>query len=129
MLGVPEVTRAGERCRHWCAGKGCVIYRRRPDPCREFACTWLLDDGRLFPAELRPDLAHVIFWATRDRPERLVVHVEETHPGAWDRPAVQELVARFLRLPGRAVVKVLGSARTVISGQELSVERAEALTA
>ncbi|MDF2974033.1 MAG: hypothetical protein K0R61_4483 [Microvirga sp.] len=129
MLGVPGVTRANERCKHWCAGKGCAVYKRRPEPCREFSCVWLLDDGKLFPDEMRPDRSHVLFWSAVDMPGRLVIHVEDGHPEAWDRPDVQRLVKEFLSKPRRTVVKVLGTMREVISNRALTPAEAEAMAA
>lgn len=38
---------------------GCTIYNKRPEPCKDFNCEWLVDEN--IPEELRPDKSHVIF--------------------------------------------------------------------
>jgi hypothetical protein len=49
---------AGEKCRHQKHGKGCTIYRNRPNECGYWNCRWLVnDDTGQLP---RPDRAHYV---------------------------------------------------------------------
>lgn len=48
----PGVYERGEQCANVCAA-GCAIYAERPEPCRDFNCTWLQTDK--WPPQLRPD--------------------------------------------------------------------------
>lgn len=44
LMAVPDVTPANAWCTHCAPGHGgCRIYGTRPEPCREFACMWLID--------------------------------------------------------------------------------------
>ena len=50
-------TDAFERCKHQCA-RGCSIYAKRPKPCADFECNWLLGLGGNGD---RPDKSGVVF--------------------------------------------------------------------
>jgi len=66
---------------HFLSNKGCSIYKDRPkDPCVEYKCGWLQDDGTLYPEWLRPDLSKVIItqrsWG--DRNQNVFLEVRES---------------------------------------------------
>lgn len=58
LLPVVGLTKAGVRCQHQRHGKGCMIYSRRPMPCRLWSCRWL-NAGRTEPLR-RPDRSHYV---------------------------------------------------------------------
>jgi hypothetical protein len=65
VASVPEI---GKPANAWCAncdkGKGCRIYERRPQACRDFYCLWKVMPD--FPEELRPDKCKVLWQLTED---------------------------------------------------------------
>ena len=48
---------AGVWCVHCSIGKGCQIYERRPQECKDFKCDWLLG---FFSPEEKPNLVKVV---------------------------------------------------------------------
>lgn len=48
----------GRPCHFFC--KQCTIYEFRPPTCREYYCSWMLDDRKAFPEWFRPDISGVI---------------------------------------------------------------------
>lgn len=50
----------GRPC-HFVGTAGCTVYNQRPkDPCIDYKCEWLVDDGTHFPEWLKPSLSKVI---------------------------------------------------------------------
>jgi hypothetical protein len=90
-----------EWCRHADSEVGCMVYWKRPKPCREFACLWLKSQvtDAPQPLELRPDRTHVVLTSDTSAsigqpvdPELIEVHIDREHPEA----AEQEPLASFL---------------------------------
>lgn len=81
---------------HWCdhamPGRGgCAIYETRPQECRIFACSWLLDDG-LGP-EWKPEKCKLVLVSEESR-KRTMVYVDASQPAAWKRePYLSRLTA------------------------------------
>lgn len=72
----------------WCdelvAGSGCVIYPRRPVPCRDFSCLWArgdLIDGEPLGENWRPDIAGFVL--SDPAPWALLVTNDLDRPSAW----------------------------------------------
>ena len=60
LLPIPEAkSEHSKLCSHCVLKKGCNIYNKRPNMCKDFNCNWLLDDT--IPEELRPDKCNIIF--------------------------------------------------------------------
>jgi hypothetical protein len=76
----------------WCAklqiGKGCRIYERRPKPCRDFRCLWLLDES--LGEEWRPDTAGFVL--SDPDPWALLVTNDPDNPQAWRRPPYESRI-------------------------------------
>lgn len=86
-----------EHCQHQCE-RGCGVYSHRPKECKDYRCLW--QAGLLTSEEHRPDKLGVLL------DERVIqetgqpcVVIWEVRPGAWEEPAVKELV-KFLRQRG-----------------------------
>ena len=64
-------------CRHWEAGKGCVIYDERPQMCRSFSCAWWQGhfDDDWFP----PKAGLVVHFSDG----AVNVHVAPSSPDRW----------------------------------------------
>ncbi|HYE92708.1 MAG TPA: hypothetical protein VEA38_16885 [Terriglobales bacterium] len=110
ILGVKSLEKPPhQRCEHQCE-KGCGIYESRPDPCRNYRCSWL--DGQIGIRRDRPDRLGVIFDAMAPNPvvqaraeageteaialvekARRTVRAREVSHGAFGR----ERVKRWLR--------------------------------
>jgi len=48
-----------ERCSDCDLNKGCTVYDNRPEECKNFNCSWRLDNNA--HADMRPDKCHIIF--------------------------------------------------------------------
>ncbi|HKD29844.1 MAG TPA: hypothetical protein VKC66_28525 [Xanthobacteraceae bacterium] len=74
---------AGVWCRHCAPGRGgCTIYETRPNVCRNWACSWIVD-SRLGP-EWYPLTSKMVLYIENSG-DRLGVLVEPGHPNAWRR--------------------------------------------
>ena len=126
LLGVPNVTEAGQRCKHWCQGKGCAIYKARPIPCRNFECTWVAKPD--MPESMRPDRLGIVFWYTSNLPHRLVAHIDPKSMDSWDKPEVQAIIDDWLDKEDNVVLKVVNKDAQIISNKVLTgPERMELL--
>lgn len=87
LLPIAEVhSKPNELCIHCKLKKGCKIYDRRPQACKNFNCSWLLDET--IPENLRPDKCNVIFEKITDNIELALVSFKELD--AWKRIEVVE---------------------------------------
>ena len=66
VMGVKDVTPAGEWCQHAKKSRGCAIYDDRPQPCRDFQCLWVMGQFGEGAVELRPDRLHAVVTRTKD---------------------------------------------------------------
>jgi hypothetical protein len=107
LMAVEELNKpAGKRCDHLTAA-GCGIYEERPQTCREFQCSWHLNDldTLVLPgadvAEYRPDalgvMLTVVSWQHPDSKQIMpLVQAIEIDPEATERPRVQKLVSAIV---------------------------------
>jgi len=58
-------------------GTTCTIYEFRPQTCKSYFCSWMLDDKKVFPEWFRPDLSGVIL-THRDWEGGTYLEVRET---------------------------------------------------
>ena len=66
VLEIKEVdSKANETCKHCILKKGCKIYDKRPQGCKEFKCMWLQMDN--VHEDLRPDKCGVVFEKFTDK--------------------------------------------------------------
>ena len=79
-------------CDHAMPKRGCAIYAERPQECRDFACTWLLDEN-LGP-EWKPDKCKMVLVSEEEK-KRTMVYVDASHPDAWKK---QPYLARLTAL-------------------------------
>ena len=110
LVPVEELSKkAGTRCQHVRAMKGCSIYAHRPISCREWSCMWLVGTEDGAPLDLRrPDHVHYVIDITpdivraRDNQtgeivgERMVMQiwVDPKHPDAWQDPDLLDMLER-----------------------------------
>ena len=71
------------KCKHCVAGEGCRIYERRPEPCRQFYCLWLIDsslDELWYPATAR-----IVVHSTQndDGAKHMRFEVDPHRPDQW----------------------------------------------
>lgn len=78
-------------CCH-CGERGCVVYRTRPDICRQFACGWLVPRSPQ-PIWMRPDLSGVIVLAAERHWRGLAVDVAVAVGQGVRRKALDWLLA------------------------------------
>lgn len=106
ILWIEELKKEpGPLCQHCKIGKGCKIYHRRPQVCRDYECEWLQE--RELGPKLRPDLTGTIIQIDPDSDEYQAV-VDPATPMVWRR---NELVFKHLvakAKEGRRVVAKSG---------------------
>jgi hypothetical protein len=110
LVPVEELAKkAGTRCQHVRAHKGCSIYAHRPLSCREWSCMWLVGTEDGAPLDLRrPDHVHYVIDISpdvvraRDNQtgevvgESIVMQiwVDPKFPDAWQDPDLLDMLER-----------------------------------
>ena len=111
LIPVEELSKkAGQRCQHVRAGKGCSIYARRPLSCREWSCLWLIGvqgDDRQPLALSRPDRVHYVIDEVPDivrirddqtgevrQIDVVQIWCDPKFPDAWQDPALLDMLER-----------------------------------
>ena len=96
--------RAGTLCKHCSIGAGCKIYKKRPDVCQDYECSWMME--RDLPSTLRPDKVGTILMEDADSDEYQAV-CDPAKPMAWRHPLVfKQLLMKAKE--GRVVVAKAG---------------------
>jgi hypothetical protein len=109
ILGVdepPKLTKPPDRwCGHCKPGKGgCTIYAQRPERCRTFYCSWLVDAS--FGEEWYPLTSGIVIHTERSNRGNAcyVFEVDARHPDRWLQPRYFELITKMAcALPGTTV--------------------------
>jgi hypothetical protein len=115
LLPVVELGKnAGQRCDHQRAGKGCMIYAKRPPACALWSCKWLVNDGTAgLP---RPDRAHYVIDIMPDyvtmtletgvsvRVPVQQVWVDPQHKNAWRTPEFRKFMQQQAATRGLATI-------------------------
>jgi Fe-S-cluster containining protein len=95
---------AGRLCVHCELGKGCGIYEKRPDVCREYECLWLTE--RDLSVSLKPERIGALLMEDPDSDEYQAV-CDPAKPMSWRHPLMfKHLVAKAKE--GRVVVAKAG---------------------
>lgn len=103
LMAVPDVTPHNEWCRHCTPGKGCGIYDRRPEPCRQFDCLWLMSDK--VPEHWYPRQAHMVLELKLIPEPLVVVNVDPAHANRWrEEPYLKDI--RRMAMTCHVIVKV-----------------------
>jgi hypothetical protein len=107
LMPLPELRKgANTRCQHQRRGKGCMIYRRRPQPCALWSCRWLT--GMDTHDQQRPDRSHVVIDMIPDSieirrddtgasvavVEVVQIWVDPDYRDAWRTDAVRAFITR-----------------------------------
>jgi hypothetical protein len=83
VLGIPELEKPkGIECAHCDTGRGCTIYARRPEPCADFYCSYLLSPA--LGDEWKPATAHMVLGYMADA-DVIIIYTDPAHPGMWRR--------------------------------------------
>jgi hypothetical protein len=81
VLGIAEYAKPqGQECVHCLTGRGCAIYERRPEVCREFYCSYLLSPA--LGDEWRPATSHLVLGYMADV-DVILIYTDSDHPGVW----------------------------------------------
>src|SRR5215831_6687299 len=99
LFDVPEAGKEdGKWCTHCRPGKGgCAIYNWRPDPCRAYACAWLVTS---LPDYWYPRKSHMIMDLHRGHNGMTMrVHVDPDHADAWQQ---EPYLSDIMRMAARA---------------------------
>ncbi|MGE3244901.1 MAG: YkgJ family cysteine cluster protein [Beijerinckiaceae bacterium] len=106
VLVIEELEKdAGPLCKHCINGKGCKIYKKRPDICREYECDWQLD--RSLGPRLRPDRTGTILQEDPDSEQYQAVCDPDT-PMQWRKSPLVFNVLVAKAKEGKVVVAKSG---------------------
>lgn len=85
---------AGQWCRHCEPGKGCSIYAKRPEGCRQYQCQWLL--GHL-PEWLYPERSKIVVDAVDigDGVGVARINVDPSYPNRWQEEPYYSALKRL----------------------------------
>lgn len=79
---LPEIEELGKAANEWCvnctAEKGCNIYDGRPQLCRDFLCSWMVNDR--LGSEWEPSVAKMMVY---DQGRQTTVLVDPAYPASW----------------------------------------------
>jgi Fe-S-cluster containining protein len=104
ILVIEELEKdAGPLCKHCKIGKGCKIYTKRPNVCREYECGWMLN--RDMGPQLRPDKTGTILQVDPDTDEFQAV-CDPATPMQWRKsPLVFKYLVAKAKEGNRVVAK------------------------
>lgn len=94
----------GILCTHCIKTGGCSIYAARPQVCRDYECSWMMERG--LPSTLRPDKVGTILMEDPDSDEYRAV-CDPSKPLAWRHPLVFKHLVSMAK-DGRTVVAKAG---------------------
>jgi hypothetical protein len=82
-MSVPEIKKDHEWCPHAAPGHGgCLIYKSRPERCRNFHCMWLIDER--FPDYWYPLKSKIVINAfNEDGVSYVAFVVDPAYPNRW----------------------------------------------
>lgn len=109
---------AFKRCQHQ-RGRGCAVYKARPESCSYYSCAWLLGFG---DRRARPDKLDVAFSAFESPQLGPYMQVHELKRGALDKPAARRLVAAAAQ-HGLVIHITNGDRRRLLGGPPEAVEK------
>jgi hypothetical protein len=104
ILVIEELEKdAGPLCKHCKIGKGCKIYTKRPDTCRDYQCSWTTE--RSMSPQLRPDKTGTIIQVDPDSDEVQAV-CDPDQPMQWRKsPLVFKYLVSRAKEGDRVVAK------------------------
>lgn len=93
LMDVPGVKPRHDWCQHAAPGHGCKIYPRRPEPCRDFHCQWLIDNRHpdyWFPAKSKIVINVIIEQGYK----YITFIVDPSYPTRWrEEPYISDIKA------------------------------------
>jgi hypothetical protein len=116
---------SGVWCRHCAPGRGgCTIYETRPDVCRNYFCSWIMD-SRLGP-EWYPLTSKMIL-SLENSGQRICVRVEPGHADAWRREPYYSQLKTWSRaaVEARRQIVVFINKRVIVILPDKDVEFAD----
>lgn len=125
LLPVPPLSKgANQKCPHQRAGKGCMIYGRRPHACAVFSCGWLADpeagdlrrpDRSRYLIDPSPEFIRVQMDGHAEiRVPAVQVWCDPTRPDAHRDPQLRDYLERKARRSPCVVIIRYGSAEGVV---------------
>jgi hypothetical protein len=79
VMAIEDIAKpAGQWCRHYKPGRGCLVFDTRPAECRAFNCLWLVDER--FGPHWKPSRSKIVLTASGDGIE---IRCDPGFPDAW----------------------------------------------
>lgn len=125
VMGVKSINKPERKpCPNLCAS-GCSIYADRPEDCRDFACVWLVDDGRVFRNMERPDRVGILFDATQEGSKLgQALIARPVRPGAFSELAAKKMIDKLAK---RTLIVIIDGEKRKLIGPDHLVEKVQKL--
>jgi hypothetical protein len=97
LLIIPEIDKPGNQwCRDCTPGRGCNIYKTRPQVCRDFQCQWLRNPQ--LGEEWKPNVCGMMIYV--DDGNICRVMVDPGKPDIWREPDRLKVIMAIAAAPG-----------------------------
>lgn len=112
----------GKWCQHCEKGMGCRIYATRPQECRDFYCSFVLDDS--MPEYWNPIICGMVITLNTER-NCHVIYVNDGQIGAWRKEPYRqdlfEVSANFFQSMGPILVRAGRRAFAIFPDKEIDL--------
>jgi hypothetical protein len=120
VLGVAVFDKPqGRECAHCLTGRGCAIYDRRPEVCREFHCSYLLSPA--LGEEWKPTTSHLVLGYMAEA-DVVLIYTDPDHPGVWRREPYLSRIRKWAASDtGYVLIWESGGARALCGEREFDL--------
>src|SRR5271157_3638928 len=90
-------------CKYCNIGKGCKIYKTRPNECADFNCLWIIEEK--VPDSLKPSISHVVLSDLQEdikqtgleiKNKTVIVYVDPLYPNAYKQDEMRDFLNMLL---------------------------------
>ena len=119
-LGIPELEKPkGVDCRFCDTGRGCTIYARRPEPCVDFYCSYLLSPA--LGDEWKPTTSHMVLGYMAEA-DVIIIYTDRAYPGLWrQEPYLTRVKKWAVSDIGYVLIWDADGARALVNGDEFAL--------
>jgi hypothetical protein len=121
VLGIAEFAKPqGQECTHCLTDRGCAIYGRRPEVCREFYCSYLLSPA--LGEEWKPTTSHMVLGYMAEA-DVILIYTDPDHPNRWRTEPYLSRIRKWAATTdtGYVLIWESGRARALCGAQEFDL--------